>query len=292
MKKTKKFLSIVFAAIMIVSMSATAFAQGKIFVDLQEVESDTAPQIINDRTMVPVRAIAEMIGYDVYWRSETNQVHVCEKGSEVPQVAMTIDDTKAYYSKYEEELQDTVGVETILDVPPTVVNNRTLVPLRFVSEAVGYVVEYAEETGDVYLFSPAYIERQQGEGKGGEPGGTADDGIGGLGIAEDGKGEDLQGVNADGKGDVVPLVKEEMEYVLKQTTNSWLEMTKEEKDSYVVLVGRWWEDLENIIVEDYEDMVKVIDHQMEQYFKNKVDESVFNTACEIYKADKTKYTAE
>ena len=142
MKKTKKLLSMLLAVIMVVAMSATAFAQGKIFVDLQEVESDTAPQIINDRTMVPVRAIAEMIGYDVYWRSETNQVHVCEKGSEVPQVAMTIDDTRAYYSKYEEELQDTVGVETVLDVPPTVVNNRTLVPLRFVSEAVGYVVEY------------------------------------------------------------------------------------------------------------------------------------------------------
>ena len=287
--KMKKLFTMALAVIMALTMTTSVFAQGKIFVDLQEVVSDTAPEIINERTMVPVRAIAEMIGYDVYWRAETQQVHVCEKGSEVPVIAMEIGNTKAYYTVYAEELGETMGAEVILDVPATVVNNRTLVPLRFVSEAVGYVVEYMEESGDVHLFSPDYIERHQGDGKGGEPGGTADDGKGGLGIAEDGKGEDPEGVNADGKGDVVPLTMEEMEYVLSITTNSWLEMTKEEKDKYVVMVGRWWEDYENIIVEDYDEMVEVVDHQMEQYFKNDVDEYVFFTICEIYEVDKSTY---
>ena len=66
-------------------------------------------------------------------------------------------------------------------------------------------------------------------------------------------------------------------------------MTKEEKDNYVVLVGRWWEDYENLIVEDYEDMVKVVDHQMEQYHKNGVNDYVFYTICEIYDVDVTVY---
>ena len=185
---------------------------------------------------------------------------------------------------------DSVGVEAVLDSPATIVNDRTFVPLRFISEAVGYVVEYIKETGDVYLFSPEYIANHQGEGKGGEPGGTGEDGKGeGLGLAEDGKGEDPQGVDADAKGDVKPLSMEEMEYVLAQKTEDWLAMTEEEKDDFVVLVGRWWEDYENLIVEDYEDMVKTIDHQMEQYHKNGVEDYVFYTICELYDVDVTTY---
>lgn len=290
MKKMKGLLSVVLAVILISGMSVSVFAKGNIYVDLNEVKSDTPSQIINDRTMVPVRAITEMLGYDVYWYDDTRQVHVCEKGSTVPVIAMQIDSTKAYYTKYEEELGDSVGVEVILDSPATIINDRTFVPLRFISEAVGYVVEWIPETEDVYLFSPEYIKNHQGEGKGGEPGGTGDDGKGeGLGLAEDGKGEAPEGVNADGKGDVVPLSYEEMEYVLAQTTEDWLAMTKEEKDEFVVFVGRWWEDYENLIVEDYDDMVEVLDHQMEQYHKNGVSDYVFYTICELYDVDVTVY---
>lgn len=289
MKKIKLALSLCLLAVLIFAVSASASAQGQIFVDLQEVVSDTPPQFVNNRTLVPVRAIGEMLGYDVIWQSETMQVHVCEKGSTIPMIAMTIGDTKAYYTKYEEELGDSVGVEAILDVPATAINNRTFVPLRFISEAVGYVVEYIEESGDIYLFSPEYIKNHQGEGKGGEPGGTGDDGIGGLGIAEDGIGEKPDGINADGIGSVIPLTMEEMTYVLEQTTETWLAMTDEEKDSLVVLIGRWWEDYENVIVEDYDEMVECLNHQMEQYHKNGVDENLFVTVCDIYQIDKNIY---
>ena len=290
MKKIKLFVSMAVVIMLVLSLSVSVLAKGGIFVDLQEVVTDTPSQIINDRTMVPVRAITEMLNYDVKWHSDTRQVDVCEKGSTVPVIAMQIDSTKAYYTKYDAELGDSVGVEAVLDSPATIINDRTFVPLRFISEAVGYVVEYIPETGDVHLFSPEYIKNHQGEGKGGEPGGTGDDGIGtGLGLAEDGKGEDAQGVNADGIGDVVPLTYEEMEYVLEQTTEDWLAMTEEEKGDYLVLVGRWWEDYENLIVEDYDDMLKTVDHQMEQYHKNDVNYFVFLTICEIYDVDASKY---
>ncbi len=290
MKKIKGLVCVALVAMLVLGMSVSVFASGKIYVDLNEVVSDTPSQIINNRTMVPVRAITEMLGYDVYWHNDTRQVDVCEKGSTVPVIAMQIDSTKAYYTKYDEELGESVGVEAILDSPATTINSRTFVPLRFISEAVRYVVEWDKDTGDVYLFSPLYIENHQGEGKGGEPGGTGDDGKGeGLGLAEDGKGEAPAGVNADGKGDVVPLSYEEMEYVLAQETEDWLAMTKEEKNEYVILVGRWWEDYENLIVEDYDDMVKVVDHQMEQYHKNGVNDYVFYTICEIYDVDVTVY---
>jgi len=99
-----------------------------------------------------------------------------------------------------------------------------------------------------------------------------------------------EGIQADGKGEVIPLSKEEKTYVLEQTTESWLEMDRDAKDALVVLIGRWREECENVIIEDYDDMVKVIDHQMEQYSKNGVDESLFVTVCDIYDMDKSIYT--
>ncbi len=97
------------------------------------------------------------------------------------------------------------------------------------------------------------------------------------------------GIQEDGKGTVIPLSDAEKTYVLEQTTETWLAMSTDEKDAMVVLIGRWWEDKEDIIVEDYDDMIKKIDHQMEQYFKNGVNENLFNTVCEIYDVDKSIY---
>lgn len=101
-----------------------------------------------------------------------------------------------------------------------------------------------------------------------------------------------EGIQADGKGEVIPLSKEEKTYVLEQTTESWLAMDRDAKDALVVLIGRWREECENVIIEDYDDMVEVIDHQMEQYSKNGVDESLFVTVCDIYDMDKSIYTIE
>jgi len=56
-----------------------------------------------------------------------------------------------------------------------------------------------------------------------------------------------------------------------------------------MMVGRWWEDYENIIVEDYDEMVDVLDHQCEQYYRYGVDEFVFFTVCDIYGVDVTNY---
>ena len=99
------------------------------------------------------------------------------------------------------------------------------------------------------------------------------------GINEDGIGEDPD--FGEGIGEVIALSDEEREYVQKQTTNSWLEMTETEKDDLVVLIGRWLEESRNYIVEDYDELVAMLDHQMEQYYRNNVNESVFDTVIDI-----------
>ena len=107
--------------------------------------------------------------------------------------------------------------------------------------------------------------------------------------------ESLSGINDDGMGDdptfgegigeVVALTPEEESYMMKQTTNSWLEMSEQEKDDLVVLIGRYLEDSQGFIVEDYDDLIKMLDHQMEQYYRNKVDENVLATVRDVCDID-------
>lgn len=290
----KKFVAFVLAGIMTMGMGTTAFAKRSIYVDLVEA-TGASPQIVNDRTMVPVRAITEMLGYKVNWIESKQQVEVCDPYIGVPVIIMNINSKLAYYTKYEPLLGETVGVEKILDSPATLINDRTYVPLRFISEAVGYTVDYNVDTADVYLFSPEYQANHAGEGKGERPSGVWDDGKGEdrpSGVWDDGKGEDRpSGVWDDGIGDVVPLSYAEMTYVLEQTTNDWLAMSDAEKEEFVMMVGRWWEDYENIIVEDYEEMIDMLNHQCETYYRNKVNEFVFLTVCDIYDMDVSVYAA-
>lgn len=74
----KRSLVIIGVAIIICFFGAVAFAnnQVKIIVNGQEVNSDVAPQIVKDRTMVPVRWVAEALGADVRWGPQSKTVYI------------------------------------------------------------------------------------------------------------------------------------------------------------------------------------------------------------------------
>lgn len=96
----------------------------KVSVNGDYLTFDVPPQIINDRTMVPLRAIFESIGADVQWNEETKTV-VSTKDDIT--VSLQIGNSVMYVN----------GKEVVLDSPACVVNDRTLVPARAVSEAYG-----------------------------------------------------------------------------------------------------------------------------------------------------------
>lgn len=258
----KRALSMGVACVLAAAMSVTAFAESKIYVDLREVPTDTPPQIVNDRTMVPVRAITEMIGFNVEWIQEKQQVEVYAPDASAPAIIMNIGNTTALYTRYDAELGDTVSFEATLDSPPVLINDRTLVPLRFISEAVGYTVDYNVDSADVYMFSPEYMENQIGEG-----------------VGEEG----------EGIGQSQPLTADEMNYVLSFRTKSWLDLKPEQKANVVSLIARWWDAYEGYVVADLDAMLADLDRQMETYFRNNTDEGTFQTACDIHDIDVSNY---
>ena len=121
----KKLLIGILACLML----ATAANAVDLYVDLAKIETDTPPTIVDGRTLVPLRAIFEALGAEVEWDNNTRTA-IGTRGNTV--VSVQINSRIAYVN----------GEEKELDVPAQIINNRTMVPARFVSEAMGCKVTW------------------------------------------------------------------------------------------------------------------------------------------------------
>lgn len=95
--------------------------------DIPIDEQGTVPVIINDRTLLPVRAVVEQMGGTVGWNGETREVTLTCAEDEIK---LTIDSTKALLN----------GEVQTLDTAPTVINDRTMLPIRFIAESFNFSV--------------------------------------------------------------------------------------------------------------------------------------------------------
>ena len=247
----------------------SAMTDSKIFVDLVEVQTVIPPQTVDNVIMVPVQAVMETIGYEVNWKSEEQRLEVWEPSNQHPTIILDIGIKTAYYEKHAPELDDCVSYEATLDSPPVLVDGTMIVPLSFISEAIDYTVDDTVDTSDIYLFSPNYMENQIGEG------------IGETQPETDESGE--------GIGETQPVTEDEKNYVLSIRTESWLDLEPEQKDEVLSIIARWWDLVDGYVVEDFDSVIADLDHQMETYFRNSVDEGILQTACDIYGLDVTKY---
>lgn len=100
-----------------------------IIVDDKIVISDMNPVVLDDRTMIPIRIISEALGASIEWVSDSLSVII---RSEEAEIKLKIGD--ANYS--------IDGVNYKMDTEPVVLNDRTLVPIRFISEALNCDVEW------------------------------------------------------------------------------------------------------------------------------------------------------
>lgn len=101
----------------------------KVYLGDKRINFDVNPQNRNGRLLVPFRAIAETLGAQVGWNNALRQVAMKKDDQEV---VLTLD-------------SDTVlvnGNAATIDVPATVVEGRTLVPLRFISETFGVKIDW------------------------------------------------------------------------------------------------------------------------------------------------------
>lgn len=144
MKKIAKRTILIATAICILMMNGIvnyAVSQDyNVVIDQVELITDVKPFNTNGRIMVPVRAIFEAIGATVIWDPADRTV-TGTKGNK--EVFLKIDNTLAKIN--ENEVQ--------LDVPATIRDSRTFVPLRFVSESLEMDVLWDDSTKTVFISS-------------------------------------------------------------------------------------------------------------------------------------------
>ncbi len=101
--------------------------------------SEVPPVIIGERTLIPARAFFETLGAQVSWDDGSRTVSIVEGKTTIE---LIIDSTITLVN----------GKEKLLEVPAMIIDHdgdgfgSTMLPLRFVSEGLGYKVSWAEDT--------------------------------------------------------------------------------------------------------------------------------------------------
>ena len=161
MKKKVSGFSILISALLILTFSSFA-EETDVYLSLQidnpfmtvngiEVAVDegrgTAPLIVDGRTLLPIRTVIESFGGTVSWNGETSAV-ILEIGDD--KAELIIGSTSAYYN----------GAEYTLDVAPQIINDRTMLPVRFVAESFGLGIAWESDTKTVHIIRDVFTEEE------------------------------------------------------------------------------------------------------------------------------------
>ncbi len=109
--------------------------EGKLYVTVNGIRAvgDVDPTIVNGRMLVPLRQVFEKMGAEVIW-DETAKTATCNLND--TSVKVTLNSPVASIN----------GESFLLDAAPLVVNDRILVPVRFIAEGLGATVTWREAT--------------------------------------------------------------------------------------------------------------------------------------------------
>ncbi len=164
MKKLNKIklLSATIVLLCSIFVSSSVIASSDVIVSLQidnpimeingteaEIDAgrDTKPVVTDGRTLVPIRAIIEAFSGSVGWDESTQSVLL---SMEDDTIKLVIDSNIAYLNDSEETL----------DVAPTIINGRTMLPIRFIAEGFNLGVAWDSTTQTVSIIQNSFDESE------------------------------------------------------------------------------------------------------------------------------------
>ena len=131
-------------------LASVAQAAPKVTLNGNQLSFDVSPTIENGRTLVPLRTIFEALGANIDWDDATNTVTANKADINV---RLQIGAQTAYKN----------GGPVNLDVPAKIISDRTMVPLRFVSEALGADVNWDANTQTIAIVSNGIVVSQKND---------------------------------------------------------------------------------------------------------------------------------
>ena len=151
----KKILSVIlalsFAASLLIGATSVSADEISVELDGNPIEFDVKPEIIDGRTMVPLRKIFEEIGASVKWDNDTQTVSARKNKKTI---TLSIDSADLQIDKGDTDEEGNPIYETVtLEVPAQIVSGRTLVPARAISESFGLNVDWDEDNQKVIISS-------------------------------------------------------------------------------------------------------------------------------------------
>lgn len=159
----KRIISIVMVLIVILGCTCVAAEQEiSVIVNGKKLEFDVPPITVNNRTMVPFRAIFEELGASVEWRDKIITIGASparaiattsDRIVEIIDLADMYMSRKNEYALYVMDIKNDIGGYIPIDVLPVIKNGRMLVPIRAISEAMGCEVKWDEVTKTVTINS-------------------------------------------------------------------------------------------------------------------------------------------
>ncbi len=146
-KKTLLFILILFFTLIASNIYAQVFPSQNINVIIDKfnlvIFPDQRPYIDgNNRTLVPVRFISEELGATVLWNPDLRQVTIIYEGNTIK---LPLNSNSAIINDGFSDRQFDMGTKAVLT------NNRVMVPLRFVTEAMGALVIWDDPSKTIYV---------------------------------------------------------------------------------------------------------------------------------------------
>jgi hypothetical protein len=141
LRKPVACVAAIVLALVLPVLSAGAQGAVRVFVDGDQVLFDQPPVSQGGRILVPLRGIFEQMGAVVEWNAMTRTVRAA-RGTTLVELQIG------------SRIARVDGRAMTLDAPPMVIGGRTLVPLRFISEALGATVDYRADSRTVLISTP------------------------------------------------------------------------------------------------------------------------------------------
>ena len=125
----------------------------KVYIDGRELNTEFPPYIVKGRTFVPIREITESLGAEVLWDGKTSSVDISLADKVIK---LRIDSSVCYVNGEKIKLEkNTIPKLTTFYEPRQ--EQKTMVPLRFISETLGYKVDFIDEANKVTIDTPRKV---------------------------------------------------------------------------------------------------------------------------------------
>lgn len=130
----------------------SASSSPKLFLDGKPIVTDVDPVLTKGTTLVPLAVLSEQLGYEVKWNNELKEASIINESTHIQ---LTIGNKIALVNNESYEMLEA----------PSLLQKRTMVPVRFVVELLGMKVDWKQEEWEVHIMTPV-VENPTSESEG------------------------------------------------------------------------------------------------------------------------------